>query len=122
MVYLKVTFFLHLIFHLNGKDKSAFKFNMDLDVLLIYRLVPRAHGLLGYTATFCTTPISRFFEAFFFLSRMHTIWKCFVSGYQLIDMHCIALPVKFDGGLSISFLRKKQLFKIHFNPRQLKSL
>jgi hypothetical protein len=37
--------------------------------------------------------------------------KVFVSGYQLIDMHCIALPVKFDGGLSISFLRKKQLYK-----------
>jgi hypothetical protein len=37
--------------------------------------------------------------------------EVFVSGYQLIDMHCIALPVKFDGGLSISFLRKKQLLK-----------
>jgi hypothetical protein len=39
-----------------------------------------------------------------------------VSGYQSIDMHCIVLPVKFDGGLSISVLRNKQLFKI--NGRQ----
>jgi hypothetical protein len=34
-----------------------------------------------------------------------------VSGYQSIDTHCIVLPVKFDGGLSISALRNKQLFK-----------
>jgi hypothetical protein len=34
-----------------------------------------------------------------------------VSGYQSIDLHCIVLPVKFDGGLSISVLRNKQLFK-----------
>jgi hypothetical protein len=35
----------------------------------------------------------------------------YVSGYQSIDMHCIVLPVKFDGELSISVLRNKQLFK-----------
>jgi hypothetical protein len=35
--------------------------------------------------------------------------EVFVSGYQLLDMHCIVLPVKIDGGVSISFLRKKQL-------------
>jgi hypothetical protein len=40
-----------------------FKLNMDLDVLLIYRLIPRTHDLLGYIATFGTTPISRFFKA-----------------------------------------------------------
>jgi hypothetical protein len=34
----------------------------------------------------------------------------FVSGYQSIDMRCIVVPVKFEGGLSISFLRKKQPF------------
>jgi hypothetical protein len=43
--------------------QPVFKLNMDLDVLLIYRLIPRTHGLLGYTATFGTTPISRFFKA-----------------------------------------------------------
>jgi hypothetical protein len=34
-----------------------------------------------------------------------------VSEFPSIDMHCIVLPVKFDGGLSISVLRNKQLFK-----------
>jgi hypothetical protein len=33
-----------------------------------------------------------------------------VKGFQSIDMHCVVLPVKFEGGLSIPFLRKKQLF------------
>jgi hypothetical protein len=33
-------------------------------------------------------------------------------------MHCIVLPVKFDGGVSISFLRKKQLF---FKKKDFKS-
>jgi hypothetical protein len=37
--------------------------------------------------------------------------KMLVSGYQSIDMLCIVLPGKFDGGLSISVLRNKQLFK-----------
>jgi hypothetical protein len=37
--------------------------------------------------------------------------KVLVSGYQSIDMHCIALHVKFDGGLSISFQRKATLYK-----------
>jgi hypothetical protein len=43
--------------------------------------------------------------------------KLLVSGYHSIDMHCNVLPVKFDGGLSISFLRKKELFTkkgLHF--------
>jgi hypothetical protein len=34
-----------------------------------------------------------------------------VSGYQSIDVHCIVLPVKYDGGLSISVLRNKQLYE-----------
>jgi hypothetical protein len=32
------------------------------------------------------------------------------SRYHSIATHCIVLPVKFDGGLSMSVLRKKQLF------------
>jgi hypothetical protein len=79
---------------------------MDLDVRLIYRLIPRTHGLLGYTATFATTPISRFFGAFFCFTNAYDM-KVLVSKYHSIDMHCIALPVKFDDGLDISFLRKK---------------
>jgi hypothetical protein len=36
--------------------------------------------------------------------------KMHVSWYQLIAMHCIVLPVKFDSGLPISVLRNEQLF------------
>jgi hypothetical protein len=88
--------------------QPAFKFNMHLDVLLIYRLIPRTHGLLGYTTTFGATPISRFLKLFFSFTDAYDM-EVFISGYQLIDMHCIALPEKFDDGLSTSFLRKKQL-------------
>jgi hypothetical protein len=35
--------------------------------------------------------------------------KILVSKYQSIDMHCMVVPVKFDDGLSITFLRKKPL-------------
>jgi hypothetical protein len=43
--------------------------------------------------------------------------KVLVSGYQSVDMHRIVLPLKFDGGLSISVLRNKQLFE----KREVKS-
>jgi hypothetical protein len=36
--------------------------------------------------------------------------KVIVSRYQSIDRHCMEMPVKFKGGLSMSVLRKKQLF------------
>jgi hypothetical protein len=37
--------------------------------------------------------------------------KMLVFRYQSIDIYCIVLPVECDGGLSISVLRNKQLFK-----------
>jgi hypothetical protein len=37
--------------------------------------------------------------------------KMLVSEYQSIDMLCIVLSVKFEGGLSILVLRNKQLYK-----------
>jgi hypothetical protein len=36
--------------------------------------------------------------------------KSLVHEYQSVDMHFIVVPVKFDGGLSMSILRNKQLF------------
>jgi hypothetical protein len=36
--------------------------------------------------------------------------KVLFYGYQSIDIQCIVLSVKFDGGLFISVLRNKQLF------------
>jgi hypothetical protein len=64
--------------------------------------------------------------------------KVLVSRYQSIDMYCIVVPVKFDDVLSISFLRKKQIFtkkrgvqkkhfqkssnfQKHFKPRHLEN-
>jgi hypothetical protein len=55
--------------------------------------------------------------------------KVFVFGYQLVDMLCIMVPVKFDGGLFISVLRykgqkftfsKRSNFQKQFKPRRLK--
>jgi hypothetical protein len=37
--------------------------------------------------------------------------KVLTSGYQSIDMHCIVVPVKFDGGLIMSFLKKSNSLK-----------
>jgi hypothetical protein len=37
--------------------------------------------------------------------------KVFVSGYQSIDMHYIVVPVKCEGGLFISSLRKVYIFR-----------
>jgi hypothetical protein len=48
-------------------------------------------------------------EASLAFTTAHNV-KVFASGHQSIDMHCIVVLVKFEGGLSISFLRKKQLF------------
>jgi hypothetical protein len=62
--------------------------------------------------------------------------KVLVSRYQSMNMQCIVAPVKFDDRLSISFLRKKQIFtkkmgiksihfqksynfQKHFKPRHL---
>jgi hypothetical protein len=105
--------YIFLASHFSPKwnGQPAFKISMVLDMRLIYPLISSVHGLIGYTATFNTTPISRFLGAFFFAFTDAYDMEVLVSKYQSIDMHCIALPVKFDNGLSISFLRKKQLFK-----------
>jgi hypothetical protein len=42
-----------------------------------------------------------------------------VYGYQSIDIHCIAVPVKFDGGLSMSFLRNEQLFTKNWGSKPI---
>jgi hypothetical protein len=51
-----------------------------------------------------------FFKLFFSVTDAYDM-VVFVSGYQLLDMHCMALPVKFDGGLFISLLRKSSSLK-----------
>jgi hypothetical protein len=79
-------------------------------VLFIYRRIPRNLDSLGWLAIFDTTPIGRFWGLLGAFMAAYNI-KMLVSGYQSIDMHCIVLSVKFYGELSISVLRKKQLYK-----------
>jgi hypothetical protein len=90
-------------------ERPNFKFGTDSEVLFIYRLIPRKSDFLRWLAIFDTTPISRFLGA----SRgIHgrIQHQMLVSGYQSIDMLCIVLFVKFDGGLSMLIWRNKQLF------------
>jgi hypothetical protein len=79
-------------------------------VLFIYRLIPSKRDFFGWLAIFDITRISRFLGLLVASTAAYNI-KVLVSGYQSIDMHCIVLPVKFDGALSISVLRNKQLLK-----------
>jgi hypothetical protein len=103
--------YIFLAFHFSPEwdRQPAFKFNIQLDVLLIYRLIPRTHELLGCTTTFGTTQTTVFWEILSAFTTAHIV-KVIISRYQSIDMHCVEMPVKFEGGLSMSFLRKKQLF------------
>jgi hypothetical protein len=72
--------------------QSTIKFDVDLDMIFIYRLVLRKLGFLE-SIVFLYHSNQSLYEEFFF---------SFTDAYQSIDMHCIVVPVKFDGGLSIS--------------------
>jgi hypothetical protein len=65
---------------------------MDLDVRLIYRLIPKTHGLLGYTTFFSTTPINRFLEASFSVEgstqRKSVCFWVSVDRYALYGVAC----------------------------------
>jgi hypothetical protein len=78
-------------------------------VLFVYQLIPRKSGFRESIVFFDTTPISRFLRASFSVHGgiRHESAR---SEYQLVDMPCIVMPVKFDGGLFMLDLRKKQLF------------
>jgi hypothetical protein len=87
-----------------------FKFNIDVETLLIYRLILRKLNFLGWLATFDTLHLVAFWGLLGAFSAAYNV-KVLLSKYQSIDMHCIMLPVKYDGGLSMSVLKNKQLFK-----------
>jgi hypothetical protein len=98
---------LFLLFPPKLNRRPTFKFGRYIDVRLMYCMIPRTLGVLGWGYFFCTLHSNRsIFGPFFAFTDAYDI-KVFVYGYQLIDMHYIALTVKFDGGLSISFLKKK---------------
>jgi hypothetical protein len=106
---LEKSHFLGAHFSCERDERSNFKFDVDLEVSFIYRRIPRKPDLLGWLANFDATPISRFGELLVACTAAHNV-KVLVYGYQSIDMHFIVVPVKFDGGLSMSILRNKQLF------------
>jgi hypothetical protein len=93
---------------------------MDLIVLLIYRLIPRTHGLLGYTITFGTTPICRFFKAlFFFHGCIRHGSVCFWVSVDRYALHRFACKI----WRWVVYLvpGKKATPQNNFNPRQLKN-
>jgi hypothetical protein len=107
---LKKFHFFRARFSRERHGQPNFKFDIDSEVCFIYRLIPRKPDFLGWLLLFDTTPIGRIVWALVAFTAAYNI-KVFVSGNQSIDMHCIMLPVKSDGTLSISVLRNKQLFK-----------
>jgi hypothetical protein len=52
--------------------QPVFKFDMDPEVLFIYRLTPRKLDFLGWLAVFDTTPVSRFFGDLLWCLPPHT--------------------------------------------------
>jgi hypothetical protein len=82
---------------------------MDSEVLFIYRLMPRRPDFLGWLSFFDPLQLVAFWGLLGELTVPYII-KVLVSGCPSINPHCILLLVKFDGGLSISILRNKQLF------------
>jgi hypothetical protein len=104
-----VPLFVGLDFPREQDKQTTIKFNINSKVLFTYRLIPRTSGFREQTVFFGTIPVSRFLGAPYALTTAYNI-KMLIFGYQSVDMHCIAISVKFDGKLFLSVLRNKQLF------------
>jgi hypothetical protein len=89
--------------------QPTIKVGMAIQVLVIYRLIPRKPGFLDYNIVFDPNPLVGFWMLLLALTTACNV-KVFVSRHQSIDMHCIVLPVKLNGGLSIPVLINKQIF------------
>jgi hypothetical protein len=103
----KVPLFLDLIFSCEQNKRPTLKFDVDADMCSIYRMIPRKFGFLGSVAVLRSTPISRSFEGLPVVFTGAYNIKAFFSWWHSLGMHCIALLVKFEDGLSISVLRNK---------------
>jgi hypothetical protein len=81
---------------------------MEQDVVYIYLKMLKLEYCIP--VLYAPTPISCFLGGL--LLTLTTAYNIIVlvSGYRSKYMHCIVVPVKFDGGLFISTLRNKQLF------------
>jgi hypothetical protein len=78
-----------------GWDRQpTFKFDINLEVLFIYRLIPRNPGFLWSSAEFDSTPISRFFKAFCSSHGciLHKHAPFFVS-FDIYALHCAACEI-----------------------------
>jgi hypothetical protein len=105
----KAHFFLLSHFSSEWDRQPAFKFDIDYNIRLIYRLIPKSLVFLYELPIWVplqSVAFSRLLVAFTdpLDIQMHG------SRYHSIAKHCIVLPVKFDGGLYMSILRLKQLF------------
>jgi hypothetical protein len=80
--------------------QTTIKFDISPEVLFIYLLILEKLGFLEQSVFFDTTPIGRFLEVSFGV-HCGIQHKSIVPGYQSIDMRCIVVPVKLDGGLSM---------------------
>jgi hypothetical protein len=79
-------------------------------MFFIYHWIPRKLGFLGWLAILIPFQSVAFLRLLVAFTTTYNI-KVLISRYQLLDMHCIVFSVKFDGALSISFVRNKQLYQ-----------
>jgi hypothetical protein len=88
----KVSLFFGFHFSCERYGQSTSKFDMDLEVLCIYRLVPRKFDLLGQVGAFGTIPASRFGGLLVALTAAYSIpIACFwvsVNRYALYSDAC----------------------------------
>jgi hypothetical protein len=86
--------FLASLFSPELNRQPNFKFNMDLDVPFIFRLIQCAPGFLGYIDNFQAAPTSRFFTA---NSSAHSPIEhksaCFLVPFDRRALHCVACQI-----------------------------
>jgi hypothetical protein len=105
--------FCESLFSTELNRQSVFKFAIDIDVLRIYRLIPRTPGFLGHIAKFWYHFNHSLFVRLILEFTDPLDIQMHVSWYKSIAKQCIGLPVKFEDGLSISVLRNKSFFPKH---------
>jgi hypothetical protein len=94
-------------------NEPHLKFSMKKGVLLIYRMMPQMLNFKDDWPTFEPSKSAAVLRLNAGFREAHYA-DILQSWYLPIDIHCILLHVKFEDGLSISVLKKKQLVtKIH---------
>jgi hypothetical protein len=96
----KSLIFLEPIFLVNGMDNSISNLTQTQKCYLPIDWYLESPSALNYSSFFIPLQLVAFWGLLGAFTAAYGI-KVLVSEYQLIDMHCIVLPVKFDGGLHI---------------------